>query len=695
MAFLSGEAGRPLTARELEEEMEIPKAERRSFRSVIDNLVDSGLLIRIKGGRFASPSRVNLVTGRIQITGYGDGFVAPDDGTADVHVSAAQLGGAMDGDTVVVRVERQPSRGRKADGRVIRVVERARMEVVAFFEQEEGISMAHPQDPRTGSAVLIPPGKEGDAHPGDLIVVSLTAYPERGRLARGSVAEVLGDPLSLEAQTGAVIHSQGLPHRFPKKALSEAASLSRKPEPEDLKGREDLRHLPFVTIDGVKAKDFDDALFAILDADGSIDLYVSIADVSHYVPPGSAMDKEALHRGNSVYFPESVIPMLPERISNGLCSLRPGETRLSFTCQIRVDRKGNPVDHRLYPSVIRSAARLTYRQVEDYLTGQKGLPGEADAALESLAALETVFRRLEKRRRARNSLDFDLPEPEVVLNLTGQVENIYRAERYSSHRLVEECMLLANEIVGNVLKTSGRGGVFRVHEPPTPERIQELNLLLASQGLRVPASASTPAPFARILDKAVEDGKGRFLNTVILRSMMRARYSPDPLGHFALALTDYAHFTSPIRRYADLVVHRILKGLLGFSSPWAPADPEPLCAHISDTERRAEAAHRDLLAWLRTKFMAERIGEAFAGVISAVTSFGFFVELEEYFIEGLVHLSALHDDYYTFHEDRLLLIGENTGRVFAIGNRVKVEVADVNLARRHVDFHLVGDVRDP
>jgi len=691
--FLSGEAGRPMSAGELGEALEVPRSDRRPLRTALDRLVTGGRLIRIKGGRFALPSKIHLVTGTIMITSSGDGFVTPETDGQEVRVPASRLGGAMDSDTVVVRVEHQPFKGRKAGGRVIRIVKRARKEIVAYYEEDDGIGTAHPQDDRIGPPVIIPPGMSSGARPGQMVVVGITAFPEKGRLPRGEVKQVLGDPDSLRTQTLAVIRSKELPHRFGRKVQSEASGLPDAPADADVTGRVDLRAHPFITIDGVKAKDFDDALFARSAAGGAIDLIVSIADVSHYVKPGTAIDLEARQRGNSVYFPETVIPMLPERLSNGLCSLRPGEDKLTFTCEIRIGPDGNPVSHRLYESVIRSRARLTYRQVEDHLTGITPLPEAQTEVLDSLALLHEAYRRLEERRRRRKSLDFDLPEPEVVLGITGHVENIYRAVRYTSHRLVEECMLVANETVGAVLREAETPGIYRVHEKPDVDRVKELNGLLASLGYRVPVSATRPGPFRTILEKARGTGRERFLNTVILRSMMRARYSPEPEGHFALALDDYAHFTSPIRRYADLEVHRVLKGLLGYTGPYSPQDAEALCEHISETEQIAEAAHRDLLAWLRTKFMEDKVGQTFTGVVSAVTSFGFFVELEEYFIEGLVHLSALHDDYYRFHEDRLMLVGENTGTVFLIGDQVTVEVADVNLARRHVDFTLVEEKR--
>ena len=606
----------------------------------------------------------------------------------------------MSGDQVVVRVERGPVGKRHAEGRVIRVIKRARSEIIAFYEVEDGIGIAHPQDERMGPPVIIPPGREGKAAPGQLAVVKLTAYPEKGTIGRGEVVDVLGEPETLEAQTRAIIHSSNLPHNFPRKVTGECAALPRKPSAQDIKGREDLQPLPFVTIDGIKAKDFDDGLFARENKDGSLELYVAIADVSHYVQAGSATDREAQKRGNSVYFPEYVIPMLPERLSNGLCSLNPGVPRLTFTCQVRIDKNGDPIEYRLYESVILSAARLTYRQTEDYFSEAVVPDGASPAVLKNLDVLAKVFGRLQARRQARKSLDFDLPEPEVVLSATGQVENIYRAQRYTSHKVVEECMLLANEVVGAFLRESGGPGVYRVHEPPSTEKIENLNKLLASLGLRVPPSSRNTAPFRKVLESTLVEeksggGKSRFLNTVILRTMMRAHYAPEPEGHFALALDDYAHFTSPIRRYADLIVHRNLKSILGYEASSDSGDLVTICEHISETERTAETAQRDLLAWLRTKFMADKVGQTFTGTVSAVTSFGFFVELEEFYIEGLIHLSALHDDYYRFHEDRLMLVGENTGKVFRIGDQLTIQVASVNLPRRHVDFMPVEPDAEP
>ncbi len=688
LGFLGEESDRPLLAKELSDALKVPSNERRSFTRALNSLVDSGAVIRTRGGRFALPSKIHLITGAIQMNREGTGILIPDDGSQRVSVPPANLKSAMHGDRVVVRTEKKDYRGRSI-GRVVRIIERGNPDLVAHFDHADGISFGRPYDSRLSADIIIPPGSEEGAVPGQLVVLELTDFPSRGRPARGKVVEVLGHPEDPGSETKAVIHSHHIPHRFPEAALKSASTITGAVPGGSLRDREDLRDLNFVTIDGARARDFDDALYARKGKDGKITLYVSIADVSYFVRPGSPLDREAFRRGNSVYFPDTVVPMLPERISNDICSLNPDKDRLAFTCQVEVDTRGNPAEYSFYTSVIRSAARLTYRQVEDYFTGSRQTLEKGAQVTGNLDTLRDLFDRLSRRRLGRGSLDFDFPEPAVVLDTMGHVENIYRAERYTSHRLVEECMLLANEVVARFIRESDVPGVYRVHNPPDKSRIEDLNLVLSALGLSIPpSSAHTPRPFTRIIDDVRGTGKERFINTVILRSMMRAQYSPSPEGHFGLALADYAHFTSPIRRYADLMVHRILKGLLGIGEPGELKNLDGICGHITETERTAESAERDILSLYRARFMEDKLGEEFEGFITGVTSFGLFVELNEFYVEGLVHLTTMHDDYYHFREQNLMLVGEHTGRTFRIGDPVKIRVIKVDSARRHIDFEI-------
>ncbi len=712
-----GDSTHPLTIDELARKLRVPAGERRALARLVTGLVQVGKVVRIKGGRLALPRRINLVTGRYRIK--ADGFGAVD----DLSIPPARSKGAMPDDLVVARVEGSGPRGRPS-GSVVRVVERARSQVVGLFTPGKGVAFARPVDPRMGSDVVIPKGGEGKARAGQVVVVSLTDYPEEAGPAQGKVSAILGFPGDPGVETAAIVHARGLPLRFPEGAAAEAERIPE-PGPAALRGREDLRAFPFVTIDGEKARDFDDALCAIPchpdppglsmskaveGRPGGIRLLVAIADVSHFVKPGSSLDREAAKRGNSVYFPDLVIPMLPERLSNGLCSLRPGEDRLVFACEADLTPGGEVLRHRFFPAVIRSAARLTYHQVEDHL--EKGLTVKAvpAAVRSSLALLAQATRSLMAGRRRAGSLDFDLPEPDITLDLTGQVENIARSERLFAHRLVEECMLLANRLAAGDILAAGAEGVYRVHEAPAPDKVEELGHILAPLGFVPPrtgpgARMASPAFFQRILDGAAGTPRERFLNTVVLRSMKRALYTTRPLGHFGLALAHYTHFTSPIRRYADLLVHRILRGARGVGGfdgfgkltagklaargedEAAPA-LEGICEHVSATELAADEAERELLAVLRARFMEDKLGEEYTGVVSGVTAFGFFVELSDFFVDGLVRLSSLGDDYYVFRERELALVGEHSGRVFRLGDLVRVRVARVDVVRRHLDFEL-------
>jgi len=623
--YLAKSSKRPLLAGELIRALNIPPQDRRGFSRTLSTLVRKGRIIRIKGKRYALPAKIRLDTGTMKINSEGLGIFTPDDDSQRAMINPSRMKGAMDGDKVVVRVEGHFFRG-KPSGTVVRIVERSRTEIVARLLKERAVLFARPYDSAVRGDVIIPPGSEMGASSGQMTVVKITEYPTRNNPAVGEVIEVLDSGDSLQTEIMAVIHTHSLPHRFPEEALEQTRKMTGAVPEGSSRDRQDLRDLPFITIDGASARDFDDAIYAKENADGTIMLYVSIADVSYFVRPETPLDTEARRRGNSVYFPDMVIPMLPERLSNDLCSLNPDVDRLTFTCEVKMDHEGNPIDSKVYTSIIRSRARLTYASVEVYL--KEGKSREVTESISSiLDTLNGVYERLLKRRMKRDSLDFDFPEPQVSLDSRGHIENVYRAPRYSSHRLVEECMLLANEIVAIRIREAEVNGVFRVHEPPGDDRIEDLKGTLSAIGIGLSQSVSgSPAPFRNILKEARGTPMERFLNTIILRSMKRAVYSEEPDGHFALALEDYTHFTSPIRRYADLLVHRILKGLLGLDAPLKLKNLTDVCEHISFsvTELGGCSKGRPGNDESHAHGRQDRRG-VFGSTISGITSFGFFV----------------------------------------------------------------------
>ncbi|BCR04656.1 ribonuclease R [Desulfuromonas versatilis] len=695
--FLEKRARQPLTAREILGELDLSRGDRQEAVRLIEELAREGTLVRLKGNRYALPRRVNLAIGTVSIHRDGYGFVAPGDGRPDVFIPARFLREAMHGDRVAVRIEHAGRFG-KPEGRVIRVLERVHQTLVGRFEAGRGFGYVVPADPRLSHDILIPKGAAGTARPGQIVVARIDTYPERNRMPEGVIVEVLGEPDDPEVEILAIVHKHGLPNRFPAEVLEAAAQVPDRVRPEDLAGREDLRELPTVTIDGETAKDFDDAVAVRREKGQAIRLWVSIADVGHYVSEGSPVDREAYERGTSVYFPGRCIPMLPENLSNGICSLNPEVERLAMTAEMVFDAQGNRISSRFYPSVIRSRARLTYTEVASVLVERdpaaiSRLGGELPVQLETM---ELLARRLMAMRRRRGSLDFDLPEAEIVLDLRGRPENIVRAERTIAHRVIEEFMLAANEAVASFLVDKGAPLLFRVHEPPDLEKLQAFQEFVGhfNYGFNLSGSRVDPAELQVLLAEVEGRPEERMINQVLLRSMKQACYSPDNSGHFGLAADPYCHFTSPIRRYPDLVVHRVLRQVLtrGQLPPGQKSHLERELPgqgeQTSHRERRAMEAEREIVELKKCQFMAGRVGEQFDGIVSGVQPFGVFVELKEYFVEGLVHISSLTDDFYHFEEDLQRLIGENRRRELQVGSGVRVSVKNVNLERREIDFVL-------
>ncbi|GAB6081226.1 ribonuclease R [Desulfuromonas carbonis] len=698
IAFLESRARRPLTLRDILSGLELSASDRRAAKQLIESMVHDGSLIQLKGDRFSLPRQLNLVTGKVSAHRDGYGFVAPADGGADVFVPARFMREVMHGDRVVVRVERQ-GRGGSREGRVVEVLERAHTTLVGRFEGGERLGFVVPVAPRLGADLLIPADAAGGARPGEMVVARIEAYPGKNRNPAGRIIEVLGPVGDPEVEVLTVIHQHGLPHRFAAATLAAAEAVPETVTAEELAGREDLRGLPLVTIDGVNARDFDDAVAVRAESGGRTRLWVAIADVGHYVPAGSDLDREALERGTSVYFPDRCIPMLPERLSNGICSLNPGVDRLVLVAELLFDGQGVRLDSRFYPAVMRSAARLTYGEVRDMLLHREeaviARHPELYPRLQEMAALAE---RLTAMRRQRGSLDFDLPEAEIILNLKGEPEDVVRAERTLAHRLIEEFMLAANEAVAEFLSRREVPLLYRIHEAPTLDKLIAFQQFVAhfNHGILLDGGPGGARRLQQLLASLEGAPEERMINQLLLRSMKQARYAEENAGHFGLAAEYYCHFTSPIRRYPDLVVHRILrqaltgKGMTGRQRQRWQRELPNLAEVTSQRERRAMEAEREIVALKKAQFMEGKVGEEFAGLVSGVQPFGFFVELRDYFVEGLVHISSLGDDFYHYEEERQRLVGSHRRRIFQVGEEVRVRVAKVSLERREIDFELAG-----
>jgi ribonuclease R len=660
------------------------------------------VLYRVQRQRWAAPERINLLVGRLQTTRGGAGFLIPDDGTRDVFVPMPALNTALDGDRVVVRVERSRG-GDRPEGRVIRVLERSRATVVGTFRPlrpgrsgRASHGFVVPDDRRLPWDVFVAPGGAGAAADGDVVVIRIVDWGSEHRGPTGEVEEVLGRAGDPGVDVLAIMRDHELSAAFPPDVEAEAAGIAaRDVGPADVEGREDLRDHVIFTIDPADARDHDDALSIEALPGGGFRAGVHIADVAHYVAEGSLLEAEALRRGTSVYLVDRVVPMLPHPLSSGICSLVPDQDRLTLSLFVDLDGDGVVVAHRLVRAVIRSRHRLSYEQAQAVLDGAAAIDPATAAAL---TALRDTARRLRARRQRRGSIDFDLPEARVVLDESGVPVDIQRLERMESHRIVEDFMLLANEVVAGRAVRARIPFVYRIHEAPDTARMEQLKAFVTTLGHRLGGPAGTPGPrdLQRLLGAAAGRPDEALLATVVLRSMKQARYSEQNLGHFGLAARAYTHFTSPIRRYPDLIVHRVLAGVfIDGRDPWLDEEGLAEAARLSsERERGAADAERDSRDLKKVEFMHGHLGGEFAGTISSVTAFGFFVLLDDFFVDGLVHVSSLEDDYYLFAEEQYALIGERNRRRFRIGDRVTVRVAAVDTVQRRIDFQLVDDDAD-
>jgi len=700
LSLLRAKAAHPLSLRDIQHLLKVPPGGKRDLLALLRRLCESGELVRTRGKRFGVTAEMNLAPGRLQMHPDGYGFVILDDkSTGDVFVKARELAGAMHGDRVLVRIEQEIPGGRGPEGSIVRVLTRARASVVGRIERTGDYAYLTPADPRLTQDVFIPDGRVGEAQTGQMVVAEITAWPAARRPAEATVVEVLGQDGAPGVAEEVIIRQFDLPHRFPRRVLLDAESVPAEVGAAERAGRADLRGLLTVTIDGETARDFDDAISLELTPKATWLLRVHIADVSHYVPDGGVMDREAFARGTSVYFPGRVLPMLPERLSNGICSLNPGVDRLAFSAVLEFSRQGRLLRHDFLETVIHSDARLTYTQVARALDG--GDPG-ALPDVPGLSAMLGQARELalaiREQRARRGSIDFDLPEEQILLDLQGSITTIVRSERNVAHRIIEEFMIAANEAVAGYFGWMKVPGIYRVHEPPAQEKLLAFAEFASGFGhkIRLPLE-----PSSRFLADFIETLRGRpeerVLNEVLLRSMKQAVYAAENIGHFGLASAAYTHFTSPIRRYPDLIVHRLLRELVrrGRFTPSRAEDLEAtlpeIAAHCSARERTATEAEREVVNLHKTEYLARRVGETAAGFITGVTHFGLFVQLADVPVEGLVHVSTLGDDYYKHREDLRVLVGTNTGTTFRHGDAVTVKIAAVNTALRRADFVLVRE----
>jgi ribonuclease R len=690
----------PVTLEHIAEALKLERdEEREALRRRLRAMERDGQVVRNRRDGYLPVNHRDLISGRVQSHPDGFGFLIPDQGGDDVFLPAREMRVLLHGDRAVVSVVGVDRRGRP-EGRVVEVLERAHHRVVGRLFRERGIGFVVPDNRRIAQDILVPPDAWGGARDGQIALVEITAQPTAHSQPIGRVVQVLGDHMAPGMEVTIAINSHDLPHAWPEEVEALVDQIPETVPERDKRGRIDLRDVPLVTIDGADARDFDDAVYCEARA-GGWRLLVAIADVSHYVRPDSPLDEEARRRGTSVYFPGEVIPMLPEVLSNGLCSLNPDVDRLCMVCEMSIDADGKVTRSRFYEAVMRSHARLTYAEVARIVVEKDSKARRRrQALLPQLEELHALYRALAKARRRRGALDFEAPETKIVFGEGRKIAEIVPLHRNDAHKIIEECMIAANVCAARFLKRHKLPTLYRVHEGPNPDKLEDLIEFLREMGLRL-AGGARPEPrhFASVIKRIQDRPDSELIQTVMLRSLMQAVYSPNNVGHFGLALEDYCHFTSPIRRYPDLLVHRGIRHVLGGGKAreftYRPADMQSLGEHCSATERRADEATRDAEEWLKCEFMVDKIGEEYEGIITGVTAFGIFIQLKELHVEGMVHVTNLERDFYEFDPIGHRLIGERSGQVFRLADSLRVKVARVDLDDRKIDFDVVRPPATP
>ncbi|MCR1876446.1 ribonuclease R [Paraclostridium bifermentans] len=700
LGLISEAAYNPLKKEELAMIFDIHHTEMPMFYNFLDELVESGYLILTKKGKYTSPNQMGLFVGKLVSHKKGFGFVESDEEyTQDLFIPADSLNGAMHNDRVIAEITTPATDEKRAEGRIIKVVERAITDVVGTFQESKNFGFVLPDNKKFNKDIFIPKKFFNGARGNDKVVCRITQWPTEDRKPEGKIIEILGQKGDRYVEIASVIREHGLPEEFPKKVLDEAEKVAIEIPQEEIDRRLDLRDMNIFTIDGEDAKDLDDAVSIEVLDNGNYKLGVHIADVTHYVKEKSKLDKEALKRATSVYLVDKVIPMLPKTLSNGVCSLNPFEDKLTLSVFMEIDHKGEVVKHDIKETIINSKARMTYTEVSDILEkDDEKLKKTFAKVADDFFTAEKLARILMKRREKRGAIDFDFPEAKIILNNDGDVVDIVQYERRISNRIIEEFMLITNETVAEHFFWLNMPFVYRVHETPAHEKIETLNKFISTFGYVIKGDLESVHPKALqgIIEQIHGKTEEKAISTIMLRSLKQARYSPECVGHFGLAAQYYSHFTSPIRRYPDLQIHRIIKEFLNGKISQKRQDQlaqivDYASTQSSEREREAELAERDVKDIYKARYMEDRVGEEFVGIVSSVTSFGMFIELDNT-VEGLVRLADMGDDYYIFDENTFTILGERTKKMYRIGDVVKIKVEKVNVDFKEIDFKLLEKI---
>ncbi len=695
LKLLRAKTNRPVKFSELMHLLSIPENQRREFRAQLKEMASEGSVVKLRGGRYGLPDEMNLIPGVLSGHPDGYGFVITEDDSEDIYISRQKLGGAMHNDHVLVRIESSKHRFGRQEGRIVRILERRTPTLVGLFEALRRDGWVIPSEHKYFQDVFVPGKEKNGAKPGQLVSVEIITYPTRHHPPVGRVLKVLGDANDPEVELRSIIHKFGVREEFPPKVEKQVQKFSGTIRDKEKKQRRDLTGEMLFTIDGERAKDFDDAV-SLETTDKGYLLGVHIADVSHYVTENSPLDKEALERGTSIYYADGVIPMLPFELSNELCSLKPQEERLTLSASIAFDKQGNVLNYEIFNSFIKSKFRFTYNQVAEMLESNSA-EKKYEAALPVLRNMFELSQMLRKRRFQEGSVDFNIPEPEIQVDIKGRVLNIVKAEHNVAHELIEEFMLAANRVVAEHLHKKNLPGIHRIHEPPDQDKLHRFQEFIKDLGFRLPNLRDVHSNHLQNLLTRIHDHpQERTINMLLLRSLKKAVYSEKDPGHFCLGFEHYTHFTSPIRRYPDLATHRMVKAFLSKKKATQPERKKLLpqsreqAEQSSMREIKAVEVEREVANLRRAQFMADKVGKEYSGHIVSVTGFGLFVELDEVFVEGLIHISTLGDDYYIYHEHEHMLKGQHKYKTYRIGDALRVRVTRVDISKKQIDLSPVS-----